>query len=225
MYAAFLIRICLIYISVDLLLPTRTISRCASSAMEQQLPISWCRIKTEQFLISVWDLTLLLVNMFFILLSNQYRIVSVRKILPCQLSIYCTNIKYQFISSQLEGNKIYNKRRCSKNQKTPWPLNNGIVIIIKLSEYEDRHTKIGAALGRITERLKGAKFTIDGVEYNVSANEGQNHVHGGFYGFDSVSPIQITHLQIQQVPLLISFSEYGNYVVYKFFSHSCYKGF
>lgn len=111
------------------------------------------------------------------------------KILPRQISIYSTNINYQFISSQLECNKIY-KRRCSKNQ-TPWPLINGIVIIIKLSEYEDRHTYIGAALGRITERLKGAKFTIDGVEYNVSANEGQNHVHGGFYGFDSVSPIHI----------------------------------
>lgn len=70
------------------------------------------------------------------------------------------------------------------------PDKNGVILDISLgfdtaAEYEDRHTKIGAALGRITERLKGAKFTIDGVEYNVSANEGQNQVHGGFYGFDS----------------------------------------
>uniref|UniRef100_K1QCH4 Galactose mutarotase n=1 Tax=Magallana gigas TaxID=29159 RepID=K1QCH4_MAGGI len=76
------------------------------------------------------------------------------------------------------------------------PDKNGAILDISLgfntaAEYEDRHTYIGAALGRITERLKGASFTIDGVEYNVSANEGQNQVHGGFYGFDSVSPIHI----------------------------------
>ncbi|XP_034338333.2 galactose mutarotase isoform X2 [Magallana gigas] len=70
------------------------------------------------------------------------------------------------------------------------PDKNGAILDISLgfntaAEYEDRHTYIGAALGRITERLKGASFTIDGVEYNVSANEGQNQVHGGFYGFDS----------------------------------------
>jgi galactose mutarotase-like enzyme len=56
-------------------------------------------------------------------------------------------------------------------------------------EYKARHSYIGAALGRITERLKGSCFAIDGVEYNVSANEGQNQVHGGFSGFDSVSQI------------------------------------
>lgn len=70
------------------------------------------------------------------------------------------------------------------------PDKNGAILDISLgfdtaAEYEDRHAYIGAALGRITERLKGASFTIDGVEYNVSANEGQNQVHGGFYGFDS----------------------------------------
>ncbi|XP_061197788.1 galactose mutarotase-like [Saccostrea echinata] len=70
------------------------------------------------------------------------------------------------------------------------PDKNGKIVDISLgfdtaSEYEARHSYIGAALGRITERLKGARFTIDGVEHNVSANEGQNQVHGGFQGFDS----------------------------------------
>lgn len=70
------------------------------------------------------------------------------------------------------------------------PDKTGAVLDISLgfdtaAEYEDRHTYIGAALGRITERLKGSSFTIDGVVYNVSANEGRNQVHGGFYGFDS----------------------------------------
>ncbi|XP_048751795.1 galactose mutarotase-like [Ostrea edulis] len=52
-------------------------------------------------------------------------------------------------------------------------------------EYENKHSYIGAALGRVAERLKEARFTIDGVEYNVSANNGQNQLHGGFSGFDS----------------------------------------
>ncbi|XP_056008946.1 galactose mutarotase-like isoform X2 [Ostrea edulis] len=70
------------------------------------------------------------------------------------------------------------------------PDKNGKIVDISLgfdtaAEYEDRHSYIGAALGRITERLKGARFTINGVDYNVSANEGQNQLHGGFSGFDS----------------------------------------
>nr|XP_022340663.1 aldose 1-epimerase-like isoform X2 [Crassostrea virginica] len=70
------------------------------------------------------------------------------------------------------------------------PDKNGTLVDISLgfdtaAEYEDKHSYIGAALGRITERMKGSRFTIDGVEYNVSQNEGHNQVHGGFYGFDS----------------------------------------
>lgn len=56
-----------------------------------------------------------------------------------------------------------------------------------ISEYESQHSYIGAALGRVTERIKGAKFEIDGVEYKVSANDNNIHqVHGGTSGFDRV---------------------------------------
>uniref|UniRef100_K1RLZ7 Galactose mutarotase n=1 Tax=Magallana gigas TaxID=29159 RepID=K1RLZ7_MAGGI len=44
-----------------------------------------------------------------------------------------------------------------------------------LNEYESQHSYIGAALGRVTERIKCAKFEIDGVEYKVSAND--NNIH------------------------------------------------
>jgi aldose 1-epimerase len=41
-------------------------------------------------------------------------------------------------------------------------------------------------LGRVANRIAGAQFTIDGVEYKVTANAGTNQIHGGFKGFSSV---------------------------------------
>jgi aldose 1-epimerase len=38
-------------------------------------------------------------------------------------------------------------------------------------------------VGRTCNRIRGAKFSIDGVEYKVSANQGEYQLHGGFEGF------------------------------------------
>ena len=38
-------------------------------------------------------------------------------------------------------------------------------------------------VGRTCNRIGGARFTIDGVEYKVSANHGEISLHGGFKGF------------------------------------------
>ena len=35
-------------------------------------------------------------------------------------------------------------------------------------------------------RIAGARFTIDGVEYPLTANAGQNHIHGGKQGFQKI---------------------------------------
>ena len=44
----------------------------------------------------------------------------------------------------------------------------------------------GAAVGRLANRLGGAKFTLDGKEYNISVNDnGKNTLHGGFIGVDN----------------------------------------
>ena len=38
-------------------------------------------------------------------------------------------------------------------------------------------------VGRTCNRIGGASFTIDGIEYKVSANQGEYSLHGGFNGF------------------------------------------
>ncbi len=41
-------------------------------------------------------------------------------------------------------------------------------------------------LGRVANRIANATFTIDGVDYKVTANLGPHQLHGGRKGFDKV---------------------------------------
>lgn len=44
----------------------------------------------------------------------------------------------------------------------------------------------GAIIGRHSNRIEDSKFEINGVEYQVAKNDGNNHLHGGLVGFDKV---------------------------------------
>ncbi len=51
--------------------------------------------------------------------------------------------------------------------------------------YLPLHGYMGALVGRVGNRIKEGKFTLNGVEYQVAKNEkGLNHLHGGDVGFD-----------------------------------------
>ena len=41
----------------------------------------------------------------------------------------------------------------------------------------------GATIGRHANRIGGAKFTLNGVEYQLDKNDGNNNLHGGFDGY------------------------------------------
>ena len=43
-----------------------------------------------------------------------------------------------------------------------------------------------AVIGRFANRIANARFNIDGAEYKVTANAGENHIHGGRKGFAKV---------------------------------------
>jgi len=53
-----------------------------------------------------------------------------------------------------------------------------------LEGYMAQDKYIGALVGRYANRIGGAKFTLNGVEYPLAANDGANSLHGGLVGFD-----------------------------------------
>lgn len=50
--------------------------------------------------------------------------------------------------------------------------------------YLGRNPFFGCITGRYANRIGGAQFTLDGVEYRVTANSGKHQLHGGKEGFD-----------------------------------------
>src|SRR5271169_6380764 len=55
-----------------------------------------------------------------------------------------------------------------------------------LSSYLKATPYFGAIVGRYGNRIGKAKFTLDGKEYILNANDGPNTLHGGLRGFDKV---------------------------------------
>lgn len=53
-----------------------------------------------------------------------------------------------------------------------------------LEEYRTKSGYIGAAIGRNGNRIGGAKYTCGGKTYKLTANEGENQLHGGLTGLD-----------------------------------------
>jgi aldose 1-epimerase len=55
-----------------------------------------------------------------------------------------------------------------------------------LEGYLKKSPYFGATVGRIANRIKDAKFTLEGKTYKLLANDGTNHLHGGKKGWDKV---------------------------------------
>lgn len=56
----------------------------------------------------------------------------------------------------------------------------------KLDDYIKNNPFFGCLVGRYGNRIAKAKFTLNGKEYRLAQNNGQNAIHGGLKGFDKV---------------------------------------
>ncbi|MFC2090622.1 aldose epimerase family protein [Bacteroidota bacterium] len=55
-----------------------------------------------------------------------------------------------------------------------------------LEGYLGEHPYFGAIIGRVANRIGKGRFVLDGKEYIIAQNNGENHLHGGLIGFDKV---------------------------------------
>lgn len=71
------------------------------------------------------------------------------------------------------------------------PDKNGVLkdVVLGFEKFEDYTTSsvyFGALIGRSANRIEGGKININGVQYDLAKNNGNNHLHGGNKGFDKV---------------------------------------
>ena len=75
----------------------------------------------------------------------------------------------------------------------------------KLSEYEKETPYFGAIIGRYGNRIAKGKFSLEGKEYSLAVNNGENHLHGGVKGFDKVVWDAKTRLTDSSASLILTY--------------------
>ncbi len=65
-------------------------------------------------------------------------------------------------------------------------LDNVVLGFDSLDKYLEGTPYFGAIIGRYGNRIADAQFTLEGTTYELAANDGDNHLHGGNQGYDKV---------------------------------------
>ncbi len=80
------------------------------------------------------------------------------------------------------GGRITSLKAPNKNDE----FENVVLGFDSLEQYTKDNPFFGALIGRFGNRIANGKFALDGEEYTLAQNDGQNHLHGGEKGFDKV---------------------------------------
>ncbi|TDN90366.1 aldose 1-epimerase [Salegentibacter sp. 24] len=80
------------------------------------------------------------------------------------------------------GGRITSLKAPDKNNQ----FENVVLGFDSLVQYTKDNPFFGALIGRFGNRIAKGKFTLDGEEYTLAQNDGENHLHGGKKGFDKV---------------------------------------
>ncbi|MFA5449127.1 MAG: aldose epimerase family protein [Clostridia bacterium] len=69
------------------------------------------------------------------------------------------------------------------------PDKNGLPVDVvagfnNFDDYREKNPYLNAVIGRVANRIGNASFELGGKRYNLYKNNGENHLHGGQFGFD-----------------------------------------
>ncbi len=78
------------------------------------------------------------------------------------------------------GGRITSLRTPDKSGK----MDNVVLGFDSIEQYEKENPYFGALIGRYGNRIAKGKFSLDGTEYTLAKNNGENSLHGGLQGFD-----------------------------------------
>ena len=83
---------------------------------------------------------------------------------------------------------------------------NIVLGLATFDEYVAGHPCLGNIIGRYANRIDGAKFSLNGIEYQLPANCGKNHIHGGIRHFGyKVWDVIGTKINVDSVMLSLTY--------------------
>lgn len=65
-------------------------------------------------------------------------------------------------------------------------LDDVVLGLTSVADYQKGTAYFGALIGRYGNRIAKGSFRLNGTEYKLAVNNGENHLHGGIKGFDKV---------------------------------------
>jgi aldose 1-epimerase len=78
---------------------------------------------------------------------------------------------------------IINELNVPGKEGTP---ENVVLGFASIEEYIEHSPYFGSVVGRVAGRINKGRFSLDGKDYQLAQNDGQNHLHGGLKGLDKV---------------------------------------